>query len=130
MPIKPVAVLWRTLLSACRIAGNVELGKNAAERAISIDPMDNCSYTLLSNIFASKGMWADVKRVRERMDLEGVLKEPGCSWIEVNNETNVFIARDRTHHESNLIYLVLDNLIMHNKGAGYVPDIATLLIND
>ncbi|XVF15067.1 hypothetical protein REPUB_Repub09cG0117600 [Reevesia pubescens] len=130
MPIKPAAVLWRTLLSACRIAGNVELGKYAAERAISIDPMDSGSYTLLSNIFASKGMWADVKIVRERMDVEGVLKEPGCSWIEVNNETNVFIARDRTHQESNLIYLVLNNLIMHIKGAGYVPDIATLLIND
>ena len=40
------------------------------------------------------------------MDLEGILKEPGSSWIGVNNETNVFIARDRTHYESNLIYLV------------------------
>ncbi|KAK5834573.1 pentatricopeptide repeat-containing protein At4g39530 [Gossypium arboreum] len=124
VPIKPAAVLWRTLLSSCRIVGNVELGRYAAERAISIDPMDSGSYTLLSNIFASKGMWADVKRVREKMDLEGVLKEPGCSWIEVNNENNVFIARDRTHHDSGLIYLVLDNLIMHIKGAGYVPDIA------
>ncbi|OMP02536.1 hypothetical protein COLO4_11009 [Corchorus olitorius] len=126
MPIKPVALLWRTLLSACRIAGNVELGKYAAERAISIDPMDSGSYTLLSNIFASKGMWADVKRVRERMDSEGILKEPGCSWIEVNNETNVFIAKDKTHHEASLIYLALDSLIMHIKGAGYVPDTATL----
>lgn len=124
VPIKPAAVLWRTLLSSCRIVGNVELGRYAAERAISIDPMDSGSYTLLSNIFASKGMWADVKRVREKMDLEGVLKEPGCSWIEVNNETNVFIARDRTHHDSGLIYLVLDSLSMHINGAGYVPDIA------
>lgn len=130
IPIKPEAMLWRTLLSSCRIVGNVELGKYAAEKAISIDPTDSGSYTLLSNIFASKGMWADVKRVREKMDLAGVLKEPGCSWIELNNEINVFIARDRTHHESNLIYLVLDNLIIHIKGAGYVPDISTLLIND
>ncbi|KAE8706835.1 60S ribosomal protein L6-1-like [Hibiscus syriacus] len=129
LPIKPAAVLWRTLLSSCRIAGNVELGKYAAEMAISIDPMDSGSYTLLSNIFASKGMWADVKKVREKMELEGVLKEPGCSWIEVNNITNVFIARDRTHHESNLIYLVLGNLIMQVKSAGYVPDIATPIID-
>ncbi|GMI67639.1 hypothetical protein like AT4G39530 [Hibiscus trionum] len=127
LPIKPAAVLWRTLLSSCRIAGNVELGKYTAEMAISIDPMDSGSYTLLSNIFASKGMWADVKKVREKMDFEGVLKEPGCSWIEVNNVTNVFIARDITHHESNLIYLVLGNLIIHIKGAGYVSDVATHL---
>ncbi|KAK8542573.1 hypothetical protein V6N12_015166 [Hibiscus sabdariffa] len=41
LPIKPAAVLWRSLLSSCRIAGNVELGKYAAEMAISIDPMDS-----------------------------------------------------------------------------------------
>ncbi|GLU13201.1 hypothetical protein SLE2022_298460 [Rubroshorea leprosula] len=130
MPIEPAAVVWRSLLSACRIAGNVELGKYAADMAISLDPMDSGSYTLLSNIFASKGMWADVKKVREKMDLDGVLKEPGRSWIEVDNESHVFIAKDRTHPVANLIYSVLDNLILQIKGAGYVPETATVLINE
>ncbi|KAL6959364.1 Pentatricopeptide repeat-containing protein [Sarracenia purpurea var. burkii] len=86
MPIQPAAIVWRSLLSACRIAGNIELGKYAAEKAISVDPNDSGSYVLLSNIFASKGMWADVKEVRERMELTGVVKEAGCSWTELNNE--------------------------------------------
>lgn len=129
MPTKPTAAVWRSLLSACRISGNVELGKYAAETAISIDPTDSGSYTLLSNIFASRGMWGDVKRVRERMDFNGLVKEPGHSWIEVNKEVHVFIARDRTHCETELIYSVLDDLILQIKGAGYLPDTTILLMN-
>ncbi|KAF5737885.1 pentatricopeptide repeat-containing protein [Tripterygium wilfordii] len=130
MPVKPEAVVWRSLLGACRIAGNVELGKYAAEMAISDDPQDSGSYILLSNIFASKSMWVDVKKMRERMDLNRVVKEPGCSWIEANNKVNVFIARDKTHCEADLIYSLLDNLIMHMKGIGYIHDTITLLVND
>ena len=130
MPIEPAAVLWRSLLSACRIAGNMELGKYAAEMAISTDPSDSGSYILLSNIFASKGMWADAKMVRERMDSSGVVKEPGRSWIEVNNKVNAFIARDTAHPEADMIGSVLDILIQHIKGAGYVPDATSLLMND
>lgn len=122
MPIEPAAIIWRSLLSACRITGNVELGKYAAEMAISIDPSDSGSYVLLSNILASKGMWVDVKKVRERMDCNGVVKEAGCSWIELNNEVHVFVSRDKAHRDADLIWSILDNLIQHIKGVGYVPD--------
>ncbi|BAT73332.1 hypothetical protein LR48_Vigan01g020900 [Vigna angularis] len=130
MPIKPAAVVWRSLLSACRVSGHVELGKYAAEMAISCDPLDSGSYILLSNIFASKGMWTKVRRVREKMDMSKVVKEPGWSWIEVNNEVHRFIARDTAHRDSTLISLVLDNLILQIKGFGYVPNTATFFLDD
>ena len=130
MPIKPAAIVWRSLLSACRVAGNVDIGRYAAEMAISADPSDSGSYILLSNIFASKGMWADVKRLRERMDSNREVKEPGSRWIELNKDVHAFIARDRVHTEADLIYSVLNNLILQIKGVGYVPDTFTLLMND
>ncbi|KAL5549753.1 hypothetical protein UlMin_004984 [Ulmus minor] len=130
MPIKPEPVVWRSLLSACRVAGNIELAKYAAEMAISTDPSDSGSYILLSNIYASKGLWVDVKRVREKMESDGVVKETGQSWIELNNEVHMFVARDRSHRESDKIFLVLDNLIQQIKGVGYSPNRKTLLISD
>ncbi|KAG5058359.1 hypothetical protein JHK86_013355 [Glycine max] len=130
MPIKPAAVVWRSLLSACRVSGHIELGTHAAEMAISCDPADSGSYILLSNIFASKGMWANVRRVREKMDMSRVVKEPGWSWIEVNNEVHRFIARGTAHRDSILISLVLDNLILQIKGFGYVPNTATFFLDD
>ncbi|XP_021803226.1 pentatricopeptide repeat-containing protein At4g39530 [Prunus avium] len=130
MPIKPEAIVWRSLLSACTAAGNIELGRYAAEMAILSDPVDSGSYILLSNIYASKGLWADVKRVREKMEYNGVVKETGCSWVEANNEVHTFAAKDRTHRETGLILSILDSLILQMKGLGYVPDTMTLLIND
>lgn len=130
MPIKPAAVVWRSLLSACRVAGNVELGQYAAEKAILNDPSDSGSYVLLSNIFASRGMWSGVKSIREKMDFGGVVKEAGHSWIEVNDEVHTFVARDRDHRDADTIFSVLENLILQMKGVGYVPDTKMLLIND
>ncbi|OVA17038.1 Pentatricopeptide repeat [Macleaya cordata] len=127
MPIEPAALVWRSFLSACRMVGDVTLGKYAAEMAISIDPNDSGSYVLLSNILASKGMWADVENVRKRMNCNEVLKEPGHSWIEVNSKVHVFIARDKAHNQAELIFSVLDRLTKQIKGVGYVPDTTTLL---
>ncbi|KAK6131619.1 hypothetical protein DH2020_034633 [Rehmannia glutinosa] len=80
MPIRPNVFVWKSLLSACRVNGNVELGRHAADMAISCDPTDSGPYILLSNIYASKGMWIDVKKVREKMDRNDVVKEIGHSW--------------------------------------------------
>ncbi|KAL3532185.1 hypothetical protein ACH5RR_005706 [Cinchona calisaya] len=128
MPIKPAARVWRTLLSACRITGNIEMAEHAAEMTISVDPNDSGSFALLSNIFASQGMWIDVKKVRDKMDRSGVVKEAGCSWIEMNNEVHSFVAKDRTHYAANLIYSVMDHLSRHMRGVVHVPDNASLPI--
>ncbi|XP_022843584.1 pentatricopeptide repeat-containing protein At4g39530 [Olea europaea var. sylvestris] len=121
MPIQPAAIVWKSFLGPCQVTGNLELAEHAAEMAISIDPKDSGSYTLLSNLFASKGMWIDVKKVREKMEKNGVVKEIGCSWIELNNEVHLFFSRDRTHRDTDLIYALIGRLIKHMKGMSYEP---------
>ncbi|XVF58300.1 hypothetical protein PTKIN_Ptkin07bG0054000 [Pterospermum kingtungense] len=81
MEIEPNAIIWRTLLGACRIHGNVELGRRANERLLKMRKDQSGDYVLLSNIYASKGEWDGVQKVRKMMDETGVRKEPGCSLI-------------------------------------------------
>lgn len=119
MPIKPTARVWKNLLSACRMNDNVKMAEHAAEITTSIDPKDSGSYALLSNTFASQGMWVKVKNVRDKMDRTGVVKETGCSWIELNNKIHSFTSTDRMHHAANLIYSVMDHLIQHMRGMMY-----------
>ncbi|CAN8328701.1 unnamed protein product [Cochlearia groenlandica] len=116
MPTKPPAIVWRSLLSGCAKTGNMELAEHAAEMAITSDPMDSGSFTLLSNIYASKGMWDDAKKVRERMKLEGVVKEPGRSWIDINSEFHIFLSKDKSHRKAKQIYEVLDDMVVQIKG--------------
>ncbi|KAF5188780.1 Pentatricopeptide repeat-containing protein [Thalictrum thalictroides] len=127
MPIEPEAIVWRSLLSACRIAGDVHLGRYAAEMAISLNPQDSGSYVLLSNILASKGLWAEVENVRKRMDCNEALKEPGHSWIEVNKAVHVFIAKDKSHNQAESIYSVLNKLTQQIQVVGHMSDMNTFL---
>ncbi|KAL4197708.1 hypothetical protein AMTRI_Chr04g189630 [Amborella trichopoda] len=129
MPIEPTSMVWRSLLSACRTFGDINIGKYAADRAISIDPKDSGSYVLLSNIYASKGMWVDVANVRKGMSCNGVVKEPGHSWIEVKKKVHVFVVRDRSRSESDEIDSMLLRLTQQMKGLGYVPD-TTFVLHD
>ncbi|KAA8540022.1 hypothetical protein F0562_026714 [Nyssa sinensis] len=50
MPFKPDPLVWRTLLGACQVHGNLELGKHAAKMILEQDPNDPASYILLSNL--------------------------------------------------------------------------------
>ncbi|KAE8799085.1 pentatricopeptide repeat-containing protein [Hordeum vulgare] len=94
MPLIPDSSIWRTILGGCRIHGNVEIAERAAERLFELEPEDVSSSILLSNIYADLGRWSDVTRLRNMLLDHGVKKEPGCSWIEVNGQVQVFLSQD------------------------------------
>lgn len=122
MPSPAGATVWRTLLAACRVHLNVDLGKLAAENLISLQPQDSAAYVLLSNMYAAAGNWKERAKVRKLMDERKVKKEAGYSWIEVKNKTYSFLAGDHSHPLSGRIYLKLEELGIRLKDAGYLPD--------
>ncbi|PSR89868.1 Pentatricopeptide repeat-containing protein [Actinidia chinensis var. chinensis] len=122
MPFPAGATVWRTLLAACRLHLNLDLGKLAAENLISLQPQDSAAYVLLSNMYAAAGKWKERASVRKLMDERKVKKEAGYSWIEVKNKTYSFLAGDRSHLLSDRIYLKLEELSIRLKDAGYLPD--------
>ncbi|PIA32749.1 hypothetical protein AQUCO_04400150v1 [Aquilegia coerulea] len=75
--------LWGSLLTSCEFHKNVEVAVRAAEQCMRLEPHDSAAYVTLSNIYASKQLWHEVKRIRDLMIEMGVKKEPGCSWVEV-----------------------------------------------
>lgn len=86
MKIEPNAIIWRTLLGACRIHGNVELGRRANERLLKMRQDESGNYVLLSNIYASQGEWGGAEKVRKLMDNSRVWKEPGRSVVEADDK--------------------------------------------
>ncbi|KAL9229642.1 hypothetical protein vseg_005089 [Gypsophila vaccaria] len=110
MPMQPDNVVWASLLSSCKVHRNIEMGKYVAERLLEIDPTNSGPYVLLSNMYAELGRWKDVTGVRKLMMERGVVKQPGCSWIEIQSHVHVFMVKDKSHPESNDIYSVLKNL--------------------
>ncbi|KAK7393495.1 hypothetical protein VNO78_22053 [Psophocarpus tetragonolobus] len=120
MPITPTSEVWCTLLGACHIHSNKELGELVAKKLIQSDPENSGKYVLISNIFAADGRWNDVEEVWLRMKGNELKKKPGCSWIEVANKIHTFMARDKSHPQSDDIYLKIAQFtkLLENKG-GY-----------
>lgn len=81
MPIEPVALIWGTLLAACKVHGDVELGRLAAEKVSELDPSDAGAMVSLSNICADMGQWEDVLDIRSSVKGTRANKEPGWSSI-------------------------------------------------
>ena len=110
MPFQRDDVVWSTLLRACRIHGDVDCGKRAAEKILQLD--QNCAVThiTLANMYAAKGKWKEAAEVRKMMKSKGVVKEPGWSWIKFKDRVSAFVSGDRSHPEGEYIYDVLDLL--------------------
>ncbi|KAJ9187149.1 hypothetical protein P3X46_002638 [Hevea brasiliensis] len=122
MPVEPGAPIWEALLAGCRIHGNMDIGIKAAEQLFELKPEHDGTYVQLSNMYAVAGRWADVAKVRKLMRDRGVKKEPGCSWLEVENMVHVFLVDDAVHPEVHAVYNYLDKLCQEMKKLGYVPD--------
>ncbi|GLT56516.1 hypothetical protein SLA2020_295520 [Shorea laevis] len=91
MVIEPNAIIWRTLLGACKIHGNVELGRRANEKLLQMRRCQSGDYVLLSNIYAFQGEWDGAEKVRKLMDDSGVRKEAGCSLVEFEADGKAFM---------------------------------------
>lgn len=121
MPMKPTAVIWRSLLGAAKVHGNLKVGEVALKHLIQLEPETSGNYVLLSNIYASMNRWDDVKNVRKLMKEHGVNKMPGTSILEMEGEMHVFASGDKTHPKANEIYFKLDDMNSRLKEHGYKP---------
>ncbi|KAL4320936.1 hypothetical protein HN51_065107 [Arachis hypogaea] len=103
-PCKEHSVVWGALLGACKIHGDVELLNIASKKFFEFERVNAGKYTVLSNAYASSGLWENVEEVRATMRESGIMKEPGYSRIEVQSEVYFFFKGDKSHQQADEIY--------------------------
>ncbi|KAB2610686.1 pentatricopeptide repeat-containing protein [Pyrus ussuriensis x Pyrus communis] len=117
MPMKPNKVIWMSLLSGARNHGNVKLGDFAARHLIEFSLDTIGCY-----------VWEKVSQVREMMRKKGIKKDPGCSSIEHRGVLHEFIVGDKSHPQTEEIYLKLSEIREKLKSVGHVPDTSRVLL--
>ncbi|KAL5545545.1 hypothetical protein UlMin_005232 [Ulmus minor] len=127
MPFEPTAAIWGCLLGACRVHLNVDIGELAGRWLLEIEPENAGNYVILSNLYASAGRWEDVRIIRELMKEKVVTKEPGKSWIEIDQILHTFHASDRSHPRREEVLTKVKELSVKFKEVGYVPDLSCVL---
>ncbi|XP_057468498.1 pentatricopeptide repeat-containing protein At2g36980, mitochondrial [Actinidia eriantha] len=85
------------LFGACSTHGDVAMGAKLGEDLNLLEPRNEMSYVLLSNLYCASGQWKEAEGVRKAMADRGVIKTPGCSWIEVKNKVIAFVAGRDSH---------------------------------
>jgi RIO kinase 1 len=88
MPVDPDVVVWRILLSASQVHGNLPLAEIATNKLLELDPSNSGNYVLSSNTYAGSNRWEDVVKMRGLMEDSKVQKPSGSSSIEINDSNS------------------------------------------
>uniref|UniRef100_A0A0A0LWF3 Pentatricopeptide repeat-containing protein n=1 Tax=Cucumis sativus TaxID=3659 RepID=A0A0A0LWF3_CUCSA len=110
IPGGPGVSALQSLLGACRTHGNVEMAERIANDLMKKEPLESGPYVLMSNLYAQKGDWEKVAKVRKEMRERGVMKEIGFSWVDVGNfgASNLYLhgfsSGDVSHPQSEEIF--------------------------
>ncbi|KAG8099141.1 hypothetical protein GUJ93_ZPchr0013g35674 [Zizania palustris] len=116
MPSGPTVSALQSLLGSCRIHGDTTIGERVAGILTEMDPTESGAYVLLSNIYAEKGVWDGVAKVRRKMRDRGVKKEIGFSWVDSGAgdgealHLHKFSSDDTTHPHTGEIYAMAEGL--------------------
>ncbi|XP_010492068.1 PREDICTED: putative pentatricopeptide repeat-containing protein At5g13230, mitochondrial [Camelina sativa] len=129
IPYEPSVMIWRALLSASMNQNNEAVARRSAEEILKINPKDEATYVLLSNMYAGVKQWANVASIRKSMKEKGVKKEPGLSWIEHQGDVHFFSVGLTDHPDMKLINGMLEWLNLKATRAGYVPDRNAVLLD-
>ncbi|XP_022875458.1 pentatricopeptide repeat-containing protein At1g31920 [Olea europaea var. sylvestris] len=127
MPMEPNDVLWRSLLSSCKIHQNVELGEFAAKNLFQLNSRNASDYILISNMYAKAQRWHDVSMTRTEMANKGLINQvPGYSLVEVKKKMYKFVSNDTSHSQ---VYEMLHQMEWQLKFEGYSPDTSRVLLD-
>lgn len=124
MPLKPNVGIWQTLLSACRMHGDVEMGKEVGDILLRLDGNNPVNYVMMSNIYADSGYWKESEEIRFMVKRKRLKKEAGRSWVEMDKKVHFFYNGDETHPLTEKIHEVLKEMEKGMKEKiGYVHNI-------
>lgn len=126
MPEKPDEILLGALLGACHKLKNVDIGERVMHLLLEIEPSNSGNYVISSRIYANMRRWDDSARMRVLMKQKGVVKTPGCSWIDLDGQLREFHAGDLVFEDAQDIYRVLGILYDDMTMEVYIVDIDLL----
>ncbi|KAH0436768.1 hypothetical protein IEQ34_026339 [Dendrobium chrysotoxum] len=123
-------VLWRALLSACKIHKNAEMAEVALGNLIEMSAHNAGDCSLLAGIYASNGNSDGVSKMRKMVKEQGMKTTPGWSCIEVKGEVRKFVVDDISHLDIEEIHKKLMEMINRAIAFGYPAETFKLILRE
>ncbi|XP_020084411.1 pentatricopeptide repeat-containing protein At1g31920 [Ananas comosus] len=122
MPMGPTDTAWRSLLSACKIHGNLELAECACRNLMQLDAQNSGDFIILADMYAKEKRWDDAARIRTEIANKELTQIPGCSAVEVKGRMHIFFSQDKSHPQSEEVNEMLYQMEWQLRFERYTPD--------
>jgi len=129
MSIKPNDVIWRSLLSACKVHHNLEIGEIAAKNLFTLNQSNSGDYLVLANMYAKAQKWDDVAKIRTKLAERNLVQTPGFCLVEAKRKVYKFVSQDKSIPQWNTIYDMIHQMEWQLKFEGYIPDTSQVLLD-
>jgi hypothetical protein len=90
---------------------NVDVGEIAAYRLFELEEGNTSNYITLCGIYDAVGQPNGVAELRARMKQLGMVKTPGCSWVDVKGRAHAFYQGSIPHYLRRQMLWILDQLL-------------------
>ncbi|KEH35383.1 pentatricopeptide repeat-containing protein At1g43980, mitochondrial [Medicago truncatula] len=111
MPYKTTTDIWRSILSACAVSGDLQDIEVVATKIMERAPQISLPYLVLAQVYQMSGRWESAVRVRKAMENRGSKEFIGCSWVGIKNHVYTFESNQLQHYGGKDIYLLLNLLV-------------------
>ncbi|CAM0910755.1 unnamed protein product [Alopecurus aequalis] len=98
MPFQPTAAMLATLVEACLIHGNTEIGEQAAKKLLAMRTNNPGHHKLISNMYISAKCWPELASVRSLMSTMELTMIPSHSLLESEYDVCLLEQDDCLNH--------------------------------
>ncbi|CAJ1974307.1 unnamed protein product [Sphenostylis stenocarpa] len=120
MPYRGTSDIWRSILSACAVYGDLQIIEGVAKKIIDRETQTSLPYSVLAQTYQMRSRWETMVRMRKAVETKGTKEFIGCSWIGIKNTVYTFASNQLQHYGGKDLYLLLNLLGWEMETEGYV----------
>ncbi|KAL9313682.1 hypothetical protein ACSQ67_019134 [Phaseolus vulgaris] len=120
MPYRSTSAIWRSILFACAVYGDLQIIEGVAEKIIDRETQTSLPYLVLAQTYQRRGRWETMVRMRKAVETKGTKEVIGCSWIGIKNNLYTFESNQLQHYGGKDLYLLLNLLDWEMETEGFV----------
>ncbi|KAL0441207.1 UNVERIFIED_CONTAM: Pentatricopeptide repeat-containing protein, mitochondrial [Sesamum radiatum] len=113
----------------CKVHKNIEMAELAMRHLHELDPLNDGYYVVLANIYSEAKQWDNAARLRKLMRNRGLKKTLGWSSVSIKGVAHEFVAGDDTHPQFQEILKMWNQLQVHMRLKGYIPNTSVVLLD-
>ncbi|KAH7276965.1 hypothetical protein KP509_39G028600 [Ceratopteris richardii] len=121
MPLPPDVTGWVSLLTACQMFGNTDVGLECLDNVAKLNCSGTGSFVMIAQMYADAQKWTKVSNILDIRKNVGAWKIPGQAWLEVIDGIHRFSTGDSLSPQTEVLSYKVVRRKMREQG--FIPQL-------